>query len=49
MQKLSDAASELVFILNDKDWPNYTTAEYMKVCSLEEASLKIWVSRDGKE
>jgi len=30
----------LCFHINDKDWPNYTTAEYMKVCSLDRSELE---------
>lgn len=38
----------LCFHINDKEWPNYTTAEYMKVCSLDRGELNEWVSRDGR-
>ncbi len=38
----------LCFHINDKEWPNYTTAEYMKVCSLDRSELEVWVHRDGR-
>jgi hypothetical protein len=34
--------------INDKNWPNYTTADYMKVCSLNRSELEEWVNRDGR-
>lgn len=34
--------------INDKNWPNYTTAAYMKACSLNRAELEGWVERDGR-
>lgn len=38
----------LCFHINDKDWPNYTTAEYMKVCSMDRSELEDWAQRDGR-
>lgn len=31
----------LCFQINDKNWPNYTTAEYMKKVHLTEAHLRL--------
>lgn len=38
----------LCFHINDKNWPNYTTADYMKVCSLDRSELEAWANRDGR-
>jgi len=34
--------------INDKNWPNYTTEDYLKVCSLNRSELEDWVNRDGR-
>jgi hypothetical protein len=34
--------------INDKNWPNYTTAAFMKVCSLDRSELDEWVRQDGR-
>jgi hypothetical protein len=36
------------FHINDKNWPNYTTADYMKLCPLDQSELEEWVERDGR-
>jgi hypothetical protein len=38
----------LCFHINDKEWPNYTTAEYLKECSLNRSELEEWVTHDGR-
>jgi len=37
------------FHINDKNWPNYTTADYMKVCSLDRNDLEAWARRDRRK
>ncbi|HEX5703906.1 MAG TPA: hypothetical protein VFX97_11945 [Pyrinomonadaceae bacterium] len=38
----------LCFHINDKNLPNYTTAEYMKKCSLDRSALEGWAKTDGR-